>query len=139
RLASSDVDRFRPIVDISVLPEAFQTSPGLRIESRRIACSDTHNTSRELLLTNNLVHVTVEYELHTLCASAELQTPRQRSAICAGALACNEASVLHHTWREVTRTGAGNSSVLFTDCSFLDVRSGAFHEKSHSPPRARHA
>src|SRR5437773_6865016 len=72
RLASPDVYRLGTIIDVAVLPEAFQTSSGLRIEPRRIAGPDTHNAARELLLANNLVHVAVEYrsEEHT----SELQS-----------------------------------------------------------------
>src|SRR5437867_11950502 len=61
RLASPDVYRLGTIVDVAVLPEALQTSSGLRIEPRRIAGPDTHNAARELLLPNNLVHVAVKY------------------------------------------------------------------------------
>src|SRR5205823_1417936 len=51
----------------------------------------------------------------------------------------DEASVLHHTWREVTRTDARNSGILFRDRSLLDIRGEAFHEEGDSPPRTRHA
>src|SRR5437773_4226521 len=136
RLASPDVDRLGTIVDVAVLPEAFQTSTGLRIEPRRIAGPDTHNAARELLLANNLIHVAVEYEPHTFFTSAELQTPRQCRAVRARTFAGDEASVLHHTRREVTRTDANDSGVLFRDRSLLDIRGGAFHAQRHSPPRA---
>src|SRR5207253_1222117 len=55
------------------------------------------------------------------------------------AFAGDEASVLHHSRGEVTRTFARDAGVLFCDRSFLDVRGGAFHEDRYSPPRARHA
>src|SRR5262245_19375496 len=139
RLPSPDVYRLGTIVDVAVLPEALQTSTGLWIEPRRIAGPDTHNAARELLLANNLIHVAVEYEPHTFFTSAELQTPRQCRAVRARAFAGDEASVLHHTWLEVTRTDATDSGILFRDCSLLDVRSGAFHQEGHSPPRAGHS
>src|SRR5205809_2889354 len=139
RLAGPDVYRLCSIVDIAVLPETLQTSPGLWIGPRRIAGPDSYNAARELLLANNLVHVAVEYEPHTLFTSAELQTPRQRRAVRARAFAGDEASVLHHTWREVTRTRARDPGILFRDRSLLDVRGGTFHEEGHSTPRARHA
>src|SRR6266568_4538628 len=75
RLASPDVYRFGSVVDSAVLPKALQTPPGLRVEPRRIAGPDTYNAARELLLADNLVHVAVEYEPHTLFTSAEFQTP----------------------------------------------------------------
>src|SRR5947207_1542037 len=139
RLASPDVYRLGTIIDVAVLPEAFQTSTGLRIEPRRIAGPDTHNAARELLLANNLIHVAVEYEPHTFFTSAELQTPRQCRAVRAVTFAGDEASVLHHTWREVTRAYLRDSGILFRDRSLLDVRSGAFHQEGHSSPRARHS
>src|SRR5439155_1382643 len=139
RLASPDVYGLATIVDVAVLPEALQTPPGLRIEPWRITGPDTHNTADELLLANNLVHVAVEYELHTFFTSGELQTPGERRAVRARAFAGDEASVLHHTWREVTRAYLRDSGILFRDRSLLDVRSGAFHEEGHRPPRARHS
>src|SRR5437762_237044 len=139
RLASPDVYGLATIVDVAVLPEALQTPPGLRIEPWRITGPDTHNTAGELLLANNLVHVAVEYELHTFFTSGELQTPGERRAVRARAFAGDEASVLHHTWREVTRAYLRDSGILFRDRSLLDVRSGAFHEEGHRPPRARHS
>src|SRR5207244_13300206 len=110
RLAGPDVNRLCSIVDIAVLPEALQTSPGLRIEPRRIAGPYSYNAARELLLANNLVHVAVEDEPHTLLTSAELQTPRQCRAVRARASAGDEDSVLHHKWRAMTRTDATESS-----------------------------
>src|SRR5437773_3346268 len=139
RLASPDVYRLGTIVDVAVLPEALQTSTGLWIEPRRIAGPDTHNAAGELLLADNLIHVAVEYELHTFFTSAELQTPGECRAVRARAFAGDEASVLHHTWREVTRAYLRDSGILFRDRSLLDVRSGAFHEEGDSPPRARHS
>src|SRR2546427_2009555 len=139
RLASPDADRLGTIVDVAVLPEALQTSSGLRSEPRRIAGPDTHNAARELLLANNLVHVAVEYEPHTFFTSGKLQAPGKCRAVCARAFAGDEGSVLHHTWREVTRAYLRDSGILFRDRSLLDVRSGAFHQEGHSPPRARHS
>ena len=139
RLASPDVYHLGTIINVAVLPQALQTPPGLGIEPRRIAGTDTHNAARELLLPNNLVHVAVEYEPHTFFTSAELQTPGECGAVRARAFAGDEASVLHHTWREVTRTDATDSGIFFRDRSLLDVRGGAFHEEGHRPPRARHA
>src|SRR5213593_2007623 len=139
RLASPDVYRLGTIIDVAVLPEAFQTSSGLRIEPRRIAGPDTHNAARELLLANNLVHVAVEYEPHTFLTSGKLQAPGKCRAVCARAFAGDEASVLHHTWREVTRAYLRDSGILFRDRSLLDVRRGAFHQEGYSPPRARHS
>src|SRR6266571_1326277 len=139
RLASPDVYRLGTIVDVAVLPEALQTSSGLRIEPRRIAGPDTHNAARELLLANNLVHVTVEYEPHTFFTSGKLQAPGKCRAVCARAFAGDEASVLHHPWREVTRAYLRDSGVLFRHRSLLDVRGGTFHQEGYSPSRARHA
>src|SRR5947208_943990 len=139
RLARSDVYRLGAIVDVAVLPEALQTSSGLRIEPRRIAGPDTHNAARELLLANNLVHVAVEDEPHTFFTSGKFQAPGKCRAVCARAFAGDEASVFHHTWREVTRAYLRDSGILFRDRSLLDVRSGAFHQEGHSPPRARHS
>src|SRR5205814_2806979 len=138
-VASPDVYRFRAVVDVAVLPEALQTSPVLRIEPRRIAGPDTHNAARELLLANNLVHVAVQDEPHTFFTSGKLQAPGKCRAVCARAFAGDEASVLHHTWREVTRAYLRDSGILFRDRSLLDVRSGAFHQEGHSPPCARHS
>src|SRR3989442_500344 len=102
RLASPDVYRLGTIVDVAVLPEALQTSSGLRSEPRRIAGPDTHNAARELLLANNLVHVAVEYEPHTFFTSGKIQAPGKCPAAFARALACDQRSLLPHTWREGT-------------------------------------
>src|SRR5207253_9397858 len=114
-------------------------SSGLRIESRRVARPNTDNASRELLLANDLVHVAVEDEPHTFLTSAKLQTSRQGRAVYARPFAGDEASILHHTWREVTRAYLKDSGILFRDRPLLDVRSWALHEEGHSAPRSGHA
>src|SRR5262249_46225767 len=112
---------------------------GLRIESRRIARPDTYDAPRELLLANDLVHMAIEDELHTFFTRAELQTSRQCRAIYARAFAGDEASILHHAWREVTRAYLGDSGVLFRNRTLLDVRRWAFHEEGHGAPRSGQA
>ena len=73
RLARPDVQRLRAVLDVAVLPEALETRARLRIESRRIAGSDTQHPSRELLFPDDLVHVTVQDEPDTFFTCAVLQ------------------------------------------------------------------
>src|SRR5688500_12742094 len=69
-LAGPDVDGLGTLVDVAVLPEAFETLVGRRIEARRIARLDTEHAPRERLLADQLVHMAAEHEADALLAGA---------------------------------------------------------------------
>ena len=75
-LPGPDVNRLGALVDVAVLPEAFQTRARFRVHPRRVAGFDPENPARERLLPDELVHVAVEDEPDALLPGAELQRPR---------------------------------------------------------------
>src|SRR5215472_19112122 len=68
-----DVNRLCALVDVAVLPEAFETCAGLRMHSRRITGLDPQNPAAERLLADELIHVAVEHEPHALLAGTEFE------------------------------------------------------------------
>src|SRR5215469_2256923 len=68
-----DMNRFGALVDVAVLPEAFESCAILRVHSRRIAGLDSENPAAERLLADELIHMAVEHEPHALLASAEFE------------------------------------------------------------------
>src|SRR5690606_6592823 len=80
-LARADVNDFPPLVDVAVLPIAFEAPPRLRIEARRVMRLDAQNAARERLLADQLVEVAVQHELNALLARRELERSRERDAV----------------------------------------------------------
>src|ERR1700704_1522966 len=75
-LSRPDVNRLGALVNIAILPEAFQTRAGFRVHPRRILGFDSQNPARERLLPDELIHMAVEDEPNALLPGAELQGPR---------------------------------------------------------------
>ena len=132
------VQRLCAVLDVAVLPEALETRARLRVESRRIAGSDTQHPSRELLFPDDLVHVTVQDEPDTFFTCAVLQAPRERSAVGARPRAGDLGAVLHQARRKVARTDAPDAGVLPRDGSPLDVSRLALHEQGRGASGSRH-
>src|SRR5438552_1153137 len=76
RLPRADVDRLGALVDVTVLPEAFEARAGFGMHSWRIAGFDPQNLARERLLPDQLIHMAVEHEPNALLPRAELHGPR---------------------------------------------------------------
>src|SRR5215470_14012196 len=74
-LPRPDVNRLGALVDVAVLPEAFQTHAGFGMHPRTIAGFDPEHPARERLLTDQLIHMAVEHELGALLPGAELKRP----------------------------------------------------------------
>src|SRR6266851_6549277 len=75
-LPGPDVNRLGALVDVAILPEAFQTRAGFGMHSRRVAGLDPQNAARERLLPDELIHMAVEHEPNALLPGAELHGPR---------------------------------------------------------------
>src|ERR1700730_5970870 len=75
-LPRPDVNRLGALVNVAVLPEAFQTRAGFGVHPRGIAGFDPQHPARKRLLPDELIHVAVEHEADTLLPGAELQGPR---------------------------------------------------------------
>src|ERR1700678_3384244 len=75
-LSGPDVNRDAAVVNIAILPKAFQPRAGFGVHPRRIAGFDPQNPARERLLPDQLIHVAVEHEPNALLPGAELHGPR---------------------------------------------------------------
>ena len=67
-LARADVDHFGALIDVAVLPEAFEPRAGFLMHARRVVGLHSDHASGERPLANELIHVAVEHEAHALLA-----------------------------------------------------------------------
>src|SRR5262249_47219748 len=67
-LAGADIDQVGALIDIAVLPEAFEPRASLWMHARRVAGLDPDDAAGEGPLANELVHMAVEHEAHALLA-----------------------------------------------------------------------
>src|SRR5438034_10791613 len=69
-LPRPDVYRLRALVNVAILPEAFETRAGFGVQPGRVASFDPQNSARERPLADNLIHMAVEYEPNALLPCA---------------------------------------------------------------------
>src|SRR5437899_12287002 len=67
-LARADVDRLGALIDIAVLPEAFEPRAGLRMHARGVAGFHPDDAAGDRPLADELIHMAVEHEAHALLA-----------------------------------------------------------------------
>src|SRR5262249_14306662 len=75
-LAGADVDHFATLVDIAVLPEAFEPRAGFRMHPRRVVGLHSDHATGERPLANELIHVAVEHEAHAPPARLDIPCAR---------------------------------------------------------------